>query len=228
MCLWMRKVIVKMSKTLDSLLESPLHAFGLAQRVATPTAANRVCAAELPHLGYLVLRGKPDDAAFMQGVSTVLGLALPTQGMHIVSSASAAVLWVSPDEWLLVCPRSQRDAVLASLTEALRGVFAQVVDNSGGLTTVRLSGPDHLLLLRQLSPFDFESLALGRCASTVASKAGLTVVRTDEAGVLLVFRRSFADYIWRLIERTARPYQLCITAPGYQADPVFAPLFEAI
>ena len=121
-----------------------------------------------------------------------------------------------------------RDALLATLTTALQDVFAQVVDNSGGLITLRLAGPDHLMLLRQLGPYDFESLAVGRCASTVVSKTGLTVVRTDEAGVLLVFRRSFADYTWRLLERTAQPYRLCITSPQQCADPVFTPLFEIV
>lgn len=210
------------------LLESPLHAFDLSARVQTPTSADRIVLAELPHMGYLVLRGKPDDEAFMQAVAGVLGQALPTQPMAVLTTAAGVVLWVSPDEWLLVCKRSHRDSLLAALTSAVQGLFAQIVDNSGGLTTVRLAGPDHIQLLRQLGPYDYESLALGRCASTVVSKTGLTVVRTDTAGVLLVFRRSFADYTWRLLERTAQSYRPCITSPAQCADPVFTPLFEIV
>jgi len=210
------------------LLESPLHAFGLSARVQAPSSSDRIVLAELPHMGYLVLRGKPDDAAFMQAVAGVLGQALPTQPMTVLNTDAGAVLWVSPDEWLLVCKRSRRDSLLAALTSAVQGLFAQIVDNSGGLTSMRLAGPDHIQLLRQLGPYDYESLAVGRCASTVVSKTGLTVVRTDTAGVVLVFRRSFADYTWRLLERTARSYQPCITSPAHCADPVFTPLFETI
>ena len=217
-----------MSNALNAMLESPLHAFDLPAQVASPAAHNRVLMSELPHLGYIVLRGKADDAAFMQGVAGVLGQALPTQPMAILSTSAGAVLWVSPDEWLLVCKRSTRNALLIALTSALQDVFAQVVDNSGGLTSLRLSGPDHMLLLRQLGPYDYESLAVGRCASTVASKTGFTVVRTDTTGVVLVFRRSFADYTWRLLERTAMPYHLCITSPAQSADPVFTPLIENV
>jgi sarcosine oxidase subunit gamma len=224
----MRKVTVKMSNALNAMLQSPLHAFGLHARVATPTSDNRVLLSELPHLGYLVLRGKADDAAFMQAVASALGQPLPTQPMTVLPTAAGVVLWLSPDEWLLLCQRSARDALLAKLTTALQDLFAQVVDNSGGFTTLRLAGPDHMMLLRQLSPYDFERLAVGRCASTVLSKAGMTVVRTDSAGVLLVFRRSFADYIWRLLERTAQPYRPCITHPDQCADPVFTPLFETV
>jgi sarcosine oxidase subunit gamma len=217
-----------MSKALNAMLESPLHAFDLPARVATPTAQNRVVVSELGNMGYIVLRGKAEDVAFMQAVADVLGQALPTQPMTVLATAAGVVLWVSPDEWLLVCKRSTRDSLLAALAAAVQDLFAQVVDNSGGLTAMRLSGPDHLLLLRQMGPYDYESLAVGRCASTVVSKTGLTVARTDEAGVVLVFRRSFADYTWRLLERTALPYRLCITSPTQCADPVFTPLFETV
>lgn len=217
-----------MSNAMNAMLQSTLHAFGLLAKVETPTSHNGVVLSELTHLGYLVLRGKADDAAFMQAVAGVLGQPLPTQPMTVLPTAVGVVLWSSPDEWLLVCKRSTRDGLLAALTTALQEVFAQVVDNSGGLITMRLAGPDHLMLLRQLGPYDYESLAVGRCASTVVSKTGLTVVRTDEAGVLLVFRRSFADYTWRLLERTAQPYRLCITSPRQCADPVFTPLFEIV
>ena len=217
-----------MSNAMNAMLQSLLHASGLSPKVEPPTSQNGVVLSELSHLGYLVLRGKADDAAFMQTVAGVLGQPLPTQPMTVASTAAGVVLWSSPDEWLLVCKRSARDGLLAALTTLLQEVFAQVVDNSGGLTTIRLAGPDHLMLLRQLGPYDFESLAVGRCASTVISKAGLTVVRTDEAGVLLVFRRSFADYTWRLLERTAQPYRLCITSPRNCADPLFTPLFEIV
>jgi len=214
------------AKNLNAMRESPLHAFDLPSRATTPTSSDRIVLAELPHLGYLVLRGKADDAAFMQAVADVLGQALPTQPMAVLSTSAGAVLWQSPDEWLLVCKRSRRDSLLAALGSALQDQFAQVVDNSGGLTTLRLAGTEHMRLLRHMGPYDFESLAVGRSASTVVSKAGITVVRSDAKGVLLVFRRSFADYIWRLLERTAQPYRPCIALAQHSTDPLFTPLLE--
>ncbi|MDZ5461709.1 hypothetical protein, partial [Azohydromonas lata] len=58
----------------------------------------------------------------------------------------------------------------------------------------------------------------------VISKASFTVLRSDAQGVALVFRRSFADYIWKLIERTARPYGLQLVEPRRCADPLLSPL----
>ena len=208
-------------------LQSPLHAFALGAKATIPSALNRVVFSELPHLGYVVLRGKADDNTFLDAVASVLGQRVPTQPRQVLQTKEGAVLWLSPDEWLLVCPRSRRDNLVSALTTALQGVFAQVVDNSGGFTTLRLAGAEHLTLLRQLGPYDFESQGVGTVASTVMSKATVTVVRTDASGVLLVFRRSFADYVWRLIERTAKPYHPCIADPAAVADPVFSPLLTA-
>lgn len=207
-----------------ALLQSPLHHLDLAARARVPAAGDGVLASELPHLGYIVLRGKPDDAAFMAGAAEVLGAPLPTAPMSVLPCPAGVLLWVSPDEWLLVCRRGARDGLLLAFSAALAGVHAQVVDNSGGLTCVRLAGPEHLRVLRHLGPYDFERLAVGRCVGTVMSKTGISVVRSDDAGVLLVFRRSFADYTWRLLERAARPYGLCITAAQSCADPLFTPL----
>lgn len=193
-----------------------------------PVAAERgdagLAAAELPNLGYLMLRGRADDAAFMTAVSGVLGAPLPTRPRTMLPCAAGVVLWQSPDEWWLLCARSRRDALLGALEAALQGLYAQVVDNSGGFTALRIAGAPHLRLLSHLAPYDFDHLQVGQCVATVVSKAGFTVLRTDEHGVTLVFRRSFADYVWRLIERTARPYGLQLTDARTCSDAWLAPL----
>jgi sarcosine oxidase subunit gamma len=202
-------------------LRSPL-AHLQAGRAGKGEAA--LAAAELPNLGYIVLRGHADDVAFMSGVAGVLGAPLPCKPRSVLRCAAGVVLWQSPDEWWLLCARAQRDRLLGALEEALQGCFAQVADNSGGFTTLRLSGAQHMRLLHHLSPYDFAELPLGGCVSTVMSKASFTVLRSDAQGVALVFRRSFADYIWRLIERTARPYGLQVTEAHHNTDVLLSPL----
>lgn len=181
-------------------------------------------AAELPNLGYIVLRGRQDDGVFMDAVAAVLGAPLPRKPRATVRCAAGVVLWQSPDEWWLLCARSDRDALVNTLEKALQGCFAQVADNSGGFTSLRLQGAAHQRLLNHLSPYDFDHLVVGQCVSTVLSKATFTVLRTDEQGVTLVFRRSFAGYIWQLIERTAVPYGLQLTDARSCTDAWLAPL----
>lgn len=204
-------------------LRSPLAHLPLGPATREPAA---LTAAELPDLGYLVLRGRQADADFM-AAAAVLGAPLPGRPRSVLRCAAGVVLWQSPDEWWLLCARDQRDRLLSSLQAALAGCFAQVVDNSGGFTSLRVSGLPHLQLLRHLTPYDVEALPAGDCVSTVVSKASMTLLRSDAAGVALVFRRSFADYLWRLIERSARPYGLRLVEARQCPDTLLSPLLGA-
>lgn len=98
------------------------------------------------------------------------------------------------------------------------------LDRRGCSPCLHVAGPQHVTLLRHLSPYDFGTLGIGRCVSTVVPKAGVTMLRGDDQGVLLLFRRSFADWIWRLVERSAKPYGLAVCAPHDLPAPAFAAL----
>lgn len=190
--------------------QSPLHAFGLAARARRQDDSCGVWMNEMPLLGYIVVRGDAADPVFQQAVHAVLGIELPAEPGRFVPFAQGVALWQTPDEWLLLCARPARGACLAGLEEALGALHAQVVDNSGGLTTVYLSGANHVALLRHVGVYDFESLESGHVASTVCAKANIVVFRHDSDGIFVIFRRSFSDYVWRLLEKTARPYGLGI------------------
>lgn len=206
-------------------LRSPLH--HLTTTTTGKPGQVGLQAAEQPNLGYIVLRGHATDAVFMQGVAAVLGSPLPTRPRAMQVCAAGVILWQSPDEWWLLCARAQRDRLVGELERVLQGCFAQVVDNSGGFTSLRLTGAQHMRLLAHLSPYDFDSLPVGDCVSTVVSKATFTVMRSDTQGVTLVFRRSFADYLWALLDRTARPYGLQVSDASQCADALLQPLLKA-
>lgn len=191
--------------------QSPLHGFGLAAKARRQDDSCGVWMNELPVLGYVIVRGDAQDPAFAAAVKSVLGIALPTVPGTIVPFEHGIALWQTPDEWLLVCARNARQACIAGLEAATRDLHAQVVDNSGGLTMISLSGVHRITLLRHIGVYDFESLPVGRAVSTVAGKgAAITVIRFDEHSLFVIFRRSFADYMWRLLSKSARPYGLGI------------------
>ncbi len=207
-----------------SRLVSPLqHARCTAARARTAS----VTVAEYPNLGYLVIRGRQDDAAFMAAVEGVIGSGLPVRPRAVSRCPAGVVLWQSPDEWWLVCARHHRDALVHALEHALTGCFSQVVDTSGGLTALNLAGRDGSTVLRHLSPYDFDGLADGECVSTVIGKASFTVLRTPTGGVTLVFRRSFAQYIWDLLDRAALPYGMRRVEAREAPDGLLSPLLDA-
>lgn len=214
-----------MPENTTTMLRSPLaDALGPLTPVSGQASAG-VRVAEWANVACLIVRGDAADAAFMKAVRGAAGVALPLQPSTMAAGPDGLVaLWVSPDEWWLLLPRRSRDAVQAALREATAALHAQVADNTGGIALLRVAGPAHELLLRHLTLYDTAQLQIGRCVSTVLAKATMTVIRSDDAGVMLLFRRSFAGWIWSLVQRSARPYGLAICAPHQLPAPAFAGL----
>lgn len=202
-----------MSNNFKPVMRSPLDHFHLAERQQPVDDSRGVWAVEVPLLGYISLRGNAALPAFPAAVKNAIGVDLPTQPCALHEAEWGSILWLSPDEWLLICDRPQRQSLQHSLEAALAGIHSQVVDNSGGFTTVMLQGRNVDDVLHHCTVYDIDSLEAGRVVGTTFGKMSAFLLREDD-GFGLVFRRSFADYIWRLLERSAEPYGLGIAAPA--------------
>lgn len=189
----------------EAELRSPLHDRGLSGLAQPIDGSAGVWAYERPGLAFITLRGKSDDAAFTAAASKALGLALPIKPLTLTSGGTVNVLWLSPDEWMIIAPRQERARLLGALQDNLRGLRSQVADNSGGYTEVALMGRHGTDVLTHTSVYDVAHLAEGRVAGTTFGKASVYLYRWG-AGWRLVVRRSFADYIWRSLVRAAEPY----------------------
>lgn len=192
-----------------SLMRSPLHGYNLTSRTKTADASYGVWANEVPLLGYISLRGNANQVEFLVAVKSALGLDLPAQPCDSVTNKSLSIFWMSPDEWLITCERNQLDSLLESLKIALTDIHSQVVDNSGGYTTVILQGENVIDLLQHCTIYDLHSLSNNKVVGTAFGKMSLFLQRHGD-GYKLIFRRSFADYIWPLLERSAAPYGFCV------------------
>jgi sarcosine oxidase subunit gamma len=204
-------------------LRSPLHGFDLAAKARPQDGSQGVWMNEVALLGYVALRGDAADAAFCAAVEAALGAAIPTAPSSFVQVALGVLIWQSPDEWLLVCARRSLGDAMARLEAAVGSLHAQVVDNSGGLTQVYLGGASHLEVLHHVGVYDFSRITPGRAVSTTCGHAGMLVYRIDADGVFVIFRRSFADYVWLLLNKAARPYGVGVQAFARRAThPVLA------
>ncbi len=166
---------------------------------------------EKSFLGYINLRGRPDNTAFLAGVLKVLGCEPPTAPNTLVESAGYRIYWLSPDEWLVITPTGQQDRLKHDLLAALDGVFASVVDNSSGLTTIHVSGENAAALLATDCPLDLhpEEFKPGQCAQTRLARAGMTLspLADDATGFEVIIRRSFADYLLRWLQDAAIAFE---------------------
>lgn len=163
---------------------------------------------ELPFMGFINLRGRADNTAFLAGVLKVLGTEPPLQANTVKQAGEHQIYWLGPDEWLVITPAGRQAEVKAALLKALKAVFTAVVDNSSGLTMIEITGAHAADLLATDCPLDLHPRAFkaGQCAQTRLAKAGMTLApKLDGSGFDIIIRRSFADYLmlWLLEARKA-------------------------
>ncbi|MCB1378472.1 MAG: hypothetical protein KDK89_08930 [Alphaproteobacteria bacterium] len=176
---------------------------------------------EIPDRGMIDLRGLPGDNGFMAAARQVLGVDLPTRPRTSVSWGDIKVLWLSIDQWLILCPRAKAPEVIASLKEALRGIHSLVVDVSDMRAIIRIEGDGMREVLMKGCSLDLLSGDYG--AGTVrrmrfAEIAALLHVIEEDICDIYVFR-SYASYAWDYLQATARePSRVRLF--GKQAAPV--------
>lgn len=167
--------------TVSELRRSPLAGYPYG-------TADGVRLAEIPFLTMLNLRVDPARA---EPIERRLGMTLPGPGT-VATSGDRAVLWLGPDEWLLVAPDGDSPEL------ALDGAPGSIVDVSANRTTIELRGPGARDVLDQGCTLDLHPRAFhtGRCAQTNLAKAHVVLWQfDDEPGYRLMVRGSFARYL---------------------------------
>src|ERR1700730_14525341 len=79
-------------------------------RFAALTAATEgeLSIRELPFVSQVNLRADPNDADLMHRFAAALGFQLPVVPNDVASREARRVLWLGPDEWLVVGPDGQQ------------------------------------------------------------------------------------------------------------------------
>lgn len=194
----------------EPVMQSPLAPFDLNARAKPVDASAGVWANEIGLMGYISLRGHSGDAAFTAAASRALGVPLPVEPCTYTEKGLLKVLWLSPDEWLIVCTRADRAHIVGALSATLKDIRSQVIDNSGGYTQILLEGANATDLLSHATVYNLQALTNGRIVGSTFGKSSLYMHRLGDDGYCLILRRSFADYIWRYLERAANPYGFAV------------------
>ena len=172
---------------------SPLAA--MAEEMASRSMP-QLALREIPFLPQINLRGNGNDEAFTGGVENAIGLDLPVEPGKVAARDDVRVLWLGPDEWLVV----GRD-VGKALEKALAGQHVAVTDVSANRTCLELSGPLAADLLASGCPLDLAAVlpGPGTCAQTLFGRAQIILERPEKAVYRLYPRGSFAVYLARFL-----------------------------
>lgn len=170
-------------------------------------AGNGFQVSEERDYGYVVLRIRSNTAGAVDALAT-LGLQLPNALGMTGSLDTKLVKWISPDEYLITLPLSQKDAFIKDAKAALTGIFAAVVDNTGGYALLKLSGEHRYDVLAKNCVYDCSKfLTEGKVISTILSKASAVIYRVDPSHVYLMVRWSFADYAFKVLAASSREFR---------------------
>jgi sarcosine oxidase subunit gamma len=175
---------------LSTLRRSPLT--HLADRMAAGSGAT-VELSEVPYLGMVSLRVDPSSPAAAR-VAAVLGAPLPARA----GATSEQVLWLGPDEWLVVTT-DDAAGLVERLDAALGSDPGLALDVSANRTVLELTGSHARAVLEKGCPVDLHprSFGPGRAVTTTLARVPVLLWQTGDEQYRLLPRSSFADYVAR-------------------------------
>lgn len=158
---------------------------------------------EIDDRGMIDLRGRPGDEGFLGKVRESLGFDLPLKPRTSTEAGEVAALWLSVDQWLIICPRAEAASLQARLAEALAGVHALAVDMSDARAIFRLQGDNGREVLNKGTSVDFTDpeIAAGfvRRIRYAEVAALVHLLSTAPFACDLYVFRSYAEYAWSFL-----------------------------
>ena len=178
--------------------------------MADQIARGFVTVARVEGPAMITLRGAP--AVLGPVLAEILGLGWPAV-RGVAQAGAARLLWMSPDEALLLVARTDAAGIVARLHARLGDAFATVVDVSDARAMFTLTGAGWRDALAKLCPVDFAELSVGQVRRTRAGQVAVALWPLAETEVALVCFASVAEYMFGVLENAVRAG----SAPGLYA-----------
>jgi sarcosine oxidase subunit gamma len=166
----------------------------------------------------VILRGEGGDPAFLAAVERAIGVAPPVGPNTVASHQDIDLLWLSPEEWLVVAPAGTEAGLIERLDQALTGLHAGAVDVSDARAVIRLEGAAARTVLAKGTPLDLSPhvLSPGRSAETTLARASVILrpAGTTAGAYEIHVGRSFAAYLWAWLLDAGREFGVRVAPPG--------------
>jgi len=167
--------------------------------------------------GQIVLQGKASDAEFFDAVSDITGLR-PSKETNVVTGGPGfpRLLWLGPEEWLLVTEDEESGRIMLELTNSFKGRHVQVVDNSDAYAIVGVTGASARNILAKGCTLDLHERVFHSGCSTRTLLGQVQVILhqvTDDPDYEIHVHRSFAEFLWEWLVDAGQEYGLKTVRP---------------
>ncbi len=156
--------------------------------------------------GMVTIRGDLSDKGIRNAIAGCLVTAIP-ESQKLVQGDADALLWMSPDEMMLLCPRDEADARVSTLSEALAGQHCLAINMSDARSVFTLTGDGVAIreTLAKLTPADMRSTALplGTVRRTRLAQVPAAFWFSAEGEAHLICFRSVAAYVFGILKHAA-------------------------
>lgn len=156
--------------------------------------------------GMIAIRGDLGQAGLKNAATGVAGVDMPAKrGASTVGERG--ILWMSPDEVLVLVPMADRDRALTAIRDTLAGQHALVADVSDMRAAFRLSGPGIREVIAKLAPIDLSpgAFPVGELRRTRFAQIAAGIWFQDEGTAQVFCFRSVAEYMYNLLTTAAAP-----------------------
>jgi sarcosine oxidase subunit gamma len=138
---------------------------------------------------HLSLRGSGE--AFFAACESALGARPPTAPNTVTVSATQTMLWLGPDEWLVIGAQAE------PLRAALAGNHSAVVDVTSSRKALAVSGSRAEEIMSRAATLDFslQAFPVGSCAQTNIARTQGIIHRVGAEEFVIYVRSSFAPYL---------------------------------
>lgn len=180
---------------LTTLRRSPLQDMAVELRNVAVAGDRSVALLEKPFLTMMSIRVEPGSEAARK-IEAVLGTGLAQHCGEVSAQGAHTVLWLGPDEWLVVSATTP-EALLGSLQTGAGDGRAQIVDVSANRTVLEISGSAARDVLEKGCPTDLHPRAFadGTAITTTLARVPVLLWKIDATRFRVMPRASLARYV---------------------------------
>ena len=163
---------------------------------------------ELAFVKKINIRGNPSDNNFMSSNKKILDTALPIKPNTYTNNGKIKILWLGPNEWLVVDENPNENNELISKLENINNrEESSITDISENRTVIRIAGKKLFTLLSKFLVLDLDQNLPNESsvAQTLFVKVPVILVRnySNEIGQIpeidIFTNRSHSNYIYKLL-----------------------------
>ena len=192
--------------------QTPLgHLDIAAQAIADPDLQDAgTVLTELGFRGQIILRGDSTASAFCSSVEEIVGFGPPVEPTTATGGTGfPRLLWLGPNEWLLVTEDALRTKTAERLAAALAGQHVKLLDVSDSRAVIGLRGLRARNVLLKGCPLDLHPRVFRARFSTrtVVGRVQIILHQIKETPEYEIYvHRSFAEYLWAWLEDAGLEY----------------------